>query len=259
MLEESLTALAELTPVKNNRPSPRCCTPHTPVITTTTSIRDYVVMVDKPQSSALLTQELPRRTRPQSTSTSAPNANNRATKTKREAEDASDAESDSSELSTSSEEPSSESEDDSLGQDEDSDAEVTTLPQPPNAEARKNLYKNSVPRSSSLGDRLKEFLPQLAAANAELERDRAAGRLAEKSLEQVDENGQYIEMNLGLGVLEEKDPNKMDQDSESSDDSEDEMETDATGAENKEQDVLGKLMGTKTSKSGAGIQEVPET
>ncbi|KAK7530829.1 uncharacterized protein J3D65DRAFT_687449 [Phyllosticta citribraziliensis] len=216
-------------------------------------------MADNRPSSDPLTHELPRRTRPQSTSTSAPNASNPATETKRKPEDASDAESDSSALSTSSEEPSSDSEDDSLSQDEDSEADVPTLPQPPNAEARKNLYKKAMPRTSLLGNRLKEFLPQLAAANEELERDRAAGKLAEKSLDQVDESGQYIEMDLGLGVLEEKDPNKMDQDSESSDDAEDEMEADAGAAEDQERDVLGKLMGKKRTKSGAGIQEVPET
>ncbi|KAK8189348.1 hypothetical protein HDK77DRAFT_271593 [Phyllosticta capitalensis] len=219
-------------------------------------------MADKPTPSSGPAKELPQRTRAHATMTATPNVKNLTSKTdKLKVDNASDAESDSSELSTSSEEPSSESDDES--QAEDSEVEVSALPKPPNAEARKKLYQKSLKKESSLSDRLKAFLPQLAAANEELERDREAGRLGDKSLEQVDENGQYIEMNLGLGVLEEKDPNKMNDSDDESDDgddeSEDKMDTGAKSAENKEQDVLGKLMGKKKNKSGAGIQEVSET
>ena len=55
---------------------------------------------------------------------------------------------------------------------------------------------------------------------------------------------------LGLGVLEEKDPNAGDSsDSESDEDIED---------GEKEMDVLGKLMGRESKKEGAVIQEVED-
>lgn len=41
-------------------------------------------------------------------------------------------------------------------------------------------------------------------ANEELEREKAEGRLEERDIETLDDEGSYIEMNLGLGVLEEK-------------------------------------------------------
>jgi len=56
--------------------------------------------------------------------------------------------------------------------------------------------------TSDLHQRLSTFLPDLAAANQELDVERAAGRLGERNIEAVDDE-EYIEMNLGLGVLEE--------------------------------------------------------
>ncbi|OJD31174.1 uncharacterized protein BKCO1_5100047 [Diplodia corticola] len=164
---------------------------------------------------------------------------------------ASDAESDSSVVSTSSEEPSSESDDDSEGEDTPMDTEeIISLPLPPNADARRRIYQRRASPSSALSERLKAFLPQLAAANDELERDRAAGKLP--AMENVGEGDEsYIELNLGLGILKERDPNKMDSDSESDEDADDEMDT---GED--EGDVLAKLMGKKKTKAGAGVQEV---
>ena len=53
--------------------------------------------------------------------------------------------------------------------------------------------------------RLGAFLPQLRAANAELDSSIAAGQISDKCIENVgSDEEQYIEMNLGLGVLEEK-------------------------------------------------------
>lgn len=183
-------------------------------------------------------------------------------------DEAKDSDSDSSVLSSSSEEPSSDEDSDDEASENEQDnmetEEITTLPLPPDAQARKKIYQQKAPPKSALSDRLKEFLPQLAAANESLERDRAAGKLAALSLENVDENAEnYIEMNLGLGVLKERDPNKTESDSESDsgEESGDEMETDTDGQkeqEAKEQDVLAKLMGQKKSKSGAVIQEVTD-
>lgn len=207
------------------------------------------------------TTALPSRTRRRSTPATSilPNGNSTAQhdQTMAEASNAdSDSDSDSSVVSSSSEEPSSDS-------DQDSEAdEITALPLPPDPEARRRIYQRQAPPTSTLSERLKTFLPQLAAANEELERDRAAGKLAEKSLENVREDeGHYIEMNLGLGVLKERDPNKMDSGSESEDEQDDEMDITAGGQDEhkaKEQDVLGKLMGKRQSKAAAGIQEVSE-
>ncbi|KAK0664394.1 Uncharacterized protein DIS24_g835 [Lasiodiplodia hormozganensis] len=175
-------------------------------------------------------------------------------------DEASDAE--SSVVSTSSEEPSSESDEDSEDDEEDTPMgtdEITSLPLPPDAETRRRIYQRQAPPASSLSERLKAFLPQLAAANVELEKDRAAGKLAQMSLENVGEDDEhYIEMNLGLGVLKEKDPNKMDSDSEMEEDSDDEMDTGADDQTTREENILGKLMGKKKTKAGPGIQEVPD-
>ncbi|KAE8149401.1 hypothetical protein BDV25DRAFT_130401 [Aspergillus avenaceus] len=54
--------------------------------------------------------------------------------------------------------------------------------------------------------RLSAFLPQIKNANEELQREIDAGRAKDLRLDEVDDqdDSQYIEMNLGLGVLEEK-------------------------------------------------------
>lgn len=57
--------------------------------------------------------------------------------------------------------------------------------------------------TSDLHHRLSTFLPNLAAANDELEVERAAGTLGDRNIESVN-SGNYIEMNLGLGVLQAK-------------------------------------------------------
>ncbi|KAL4934684.1 NOPCHAP1/New4 family protein [Aspergillus undulatus] len=67
----------------------------------------------------------------------------------------------------------------------------------------------------SLLSKLSAFLPQMKSANEDLQREIEAGRGRELRLDnEVDEDedggegkgGRYIEMNLGLGVLEEKRP-----------------------------------------------------
>lgn len=64
-------------------------------------------------------------------------------------------------------------------------------------------------RDSPIASMLPEFLARMESANQELEAERVAGTLANRRIE-IDENqngsegGQFIEMNLGLGVLEER-------------------------------------------------------
>ncbi|PGH33115.1 hypothetical protein GX50_04099 [[Emmonsia] crescens] len=60
---------------------------------------------------------------------------------------------------------------------------------------------------STLRNRLTSFLPELRAANEDLEKEIAAGNVAGVELdhsEDAEVDGEYIEMNLGLGVLEEQ-------------------------------------------------------
>ncbi|EAT82306.1 hypothetical protein HBH56_108460 [Parastagonospora nodorum] len=165
-----------------------------------------------------------------------------------------------SELSESSEEPSS----DSSSEDEDdedaaSDAElhehkgnngVVNLRAGQGKKPTMKLNKEEL--GPDIRDFLKDFLPQLKAANDELEAQRKAGTLKSREIDMTDaeEADQYIEMDLGLGVLEEKGPNA---DDDSASDSDEEMGDDVT-----EKDVLGKLMGRPGTKEGVVIQEVQD-
>ncbi|KAF1944032.1 hypothetical protein EJ02DRAFT_114980 [Clathrospora elynae] len=159
-----------------------------------------------------------------------------------------------SELSESSDEPSS----DESSSDEEDDDDVDTEMEDQSAEEdgvvnlRANRGKKPVMK---LGDEdlgpdirgfLKDFLPQLKAANEELEVQRKAGTL--RGLEDADEEegAPYIEMDLGLGVLEAKDPN-ADSDLDSASD------TESGGTE---RDVLGKLMGREKTMDAACIEVV---
>jgi hypothetical protein len=105
----------------------------------------------------------------------------------------------------------------------------------------------------------------MAAANAELEKLAQEGGLEGKRLEDVGEGDEYVEMELGLGVMEEKkegedssDDSSDESSEDSSDDSEDDDEDDREKTkEQKEKDILGRLMGHKQGREkAAGIQEV---
>ncbi|CUS09722.1 unnamed protein product [Tuber aestivum] len=59
--------------------------------------------------------------------------------------------------------------------------------------------------SSDLMSRLNSFLPAMEAANKNLQVEIEDGTAGKRNIEVLDEEGEgYIEMNLGLGVLEEK-------------------------------------------------------
>jgi hypothetical protein len=107
--------------------------------------------------------------------------------------------------------------------------------------------------NSLLMNKLPGFLAQMDAANRELEAEKEAGTIAERRLEIDDdeEEGekaeQYIEMNLGLGVLEEKTSDS---------------ETSSEGESSDDEDVMDKLMGAEKDskdegeKKKIGIEEV---
>ncbi|RMZ71199.1 Cysteine ase [Pyrenophora seminiperda CCB06] len=164
-----------------------------------------------------------------------------------------------SELSESSEEPSSD--ESSSEEEDDDDDEDTEMEESEGQNGVVNLRANRGKKPvMKLGDEdlgpdirdfLKHFLPQLKAANDELEAQKKAGTLQSLDAGPESEGEPYIEMNLGLGVLEEKDPNAS-SDSDSASDTED-------GSE--EKDVLGKLMGREKKKKQhpAAIEVVQET
>lgn len=74
--------------------------------------------------------------------------------------------------------------------------------------------------------------------------EKAEGRLGERDIEKVEEEGErYIEMELGLGVLEQREEAVEEEESKQAD-------------EGREGDVLGKLMGKKGRGKGRGKRKV---
>ncbi|KAI5294298.1 hypothetical protein KEM55_006677 [Ascosphaera atra] len=149
-------------------------------------------------------------------------------------------------------------------QEEGGEAEENTMP---TLSARRKPEIRRL-QTSSLRDRLKEFLPAFKAANEELEgkegKEALRVELEDDDEEDEDEDEgeakqrQYIEMNLGLGVLKEKqaDDDSSSTSSEESDDDEniepanDEQtqgQTDGQAASKQQQkNVMEKLMGKKS-------------
>ncbi|EKV06778.1 hypothetical protein Pdw03_3766 [Penicillium digitatum] len=113
---------------------------------------------------------------------------------------------------------------------------------------------------SELLSRLNAFLPKMKNANEDLQRQIEAGEAEDLVLDNADETGeQYIEMNLGLGVLEER----RDGDSASDEETDDEESCDVTGAgktpqEVNNSDIIGKLMGGKSKKANMDKPSIEE-
>ncbi|KAL9086468.1 MAG: hypothetical protein Q9165_007084 [Trypethelium subeluteriae] len=106
----------------------------------------------------------------------------------------------------------------------------------------------------NLRERLDKFLPRMALANEEIEEQRRHGLLDGQGLENVDDDEDecYIEMDLGLGVLEHKDQGMSDDSSSSSSssDSEDELK------QSSKKNILAKLMGYPREQEKVGIEEM---
>ncbi|OAL46740.1 hypothetical protein IQ07DRAFT_590274 [Pyrenochaeta sp. DS3sAY3a] len=155
-----------------------------------------------------------------------------------------------SELSQSSEEPSdiSSSEDDSDHDDTEADMAHVGTGDVINVRANRGEKPTMKLDKDEFGPDirtfLKDFLPKLKAANEELEVQKQTGTLKTLDATDAKDGEPYIEMNLGLGVLEEKDSN-------AGDSSDSEGDTEDTG---KEKDVLGKLMGQKRNGEPVNIE-----
>ncbi|KAJ4290461.1 hypothetical protein N0V90_010678 [Kalmusia sp. IMI 367209] len=181
--------------------------------------------------------------------------------------EASEVESDaSSEVSESSDEPSDESseeedDDDSELEEDENEDEDEHAQQSGEEVVNLRANRGNKPKFKIADDVedirpfLKDFLPKLKAANEELEAQKKAGRIQSSEVageENEDNEEQYIEMNLGLGVLEEKDDNM---DGREASDSESESKD---GDQSNEKDILGKLMGRDKLEERVGIQEVSD-
>ncbi|KAF2438580.1 hypothetical protein P171DRAFT_163843 [Karstenula rhodostoma CBS 690.94] len=168
-------------------------------------------------------------------------------------------------VSESSEEPSDESSEDSSEAEDDEQEDEMDEDVQLGAEDVVNLRANrgkrpdfKLPGDEKLEDIrpfLKDFLPKLKAANEELEAQKATGTLQTSEIigeEEADVEEQYIELNLGLGVLEERD-----------DDADAAADNESGGGDaeqrDQEKDVLGKLMGREKPTEPVGIQEVTDT
>ncbi|KAI9372731.1 hypothetical protein BJX61DRAFT_506056 [Aspergillus egyptiacus] len=127
----------------------------------------------------------------------------------------------------------------------------------PSLPARQKPNIRRINQQPSLLSKLSAFLPQIKSANEDLERDLAAGRVKQIQVDNEDEDdhgdGRYIEMNLGLGVLEEKSSNDERSSGEGN-----AGKSEAHGSSG-ESNVLDKLMGKETPSSGKpSIQELGE-
>ncbi|KAG5294730.1 hypothetical protein I7I48_11382 [Histoplasma ohiense] len=139
---------------------------------------------------------------------------------------------------------------------------ISVPPRPP-------LFKPTIRRlnGSTLRSRLASFLPELRAANEVLEKKMATENVAGVELDCSDDrevDGQYIEMNLGLGVLEEQ-GNDADSDADTYNETtisydEDESTQSASIPHPKPQQntsVMNVLMGNKPENQRPTIEEVP--
>jgi len=147
---------------------------------------------------------------------------------------------------SSSDDSSATSDSDASTSDEDSDEEEIATVKPG---SKPNFSARVASGAPSLEDRLKSFLPQLAEANSKLQQ----GGENEFSMEVVREDEPHIEMDLGLGVLEETNGKEGEEDSE--DEDREDGEAGSPERKRKEKDVMGKLMGKKENQT-AGIEEV---
>nr|POF13718.1 hypothetical protein CFP56_02741 [Quercus suber] len=159
-------------------------------------------------------------------------------------------------VSSSSSEESSvlDSEDDDEDEAEDGEEEIVTIGGP----RKPRIARDGVlDGAHDLQARISALLPRLAAANQDLESLGPGGA----SMEEVREGEQHIEMDLGLGVLEEKQQGDSSSESEEDDEDDDVEAGDGSSGPRKEiardSDVLDKLMGVKGSTaSKPGIQEL---
>ncbi|KAG8631648.1 hypothetical protein KVT40_000788 [Elsinoe batatas] len=119
------------------------------------------------------------------------------------------------------------------------------------------VISQTLNKGKLISARLDSLLHDFKASNAELDELKKQGRLDEVAIDKVDEGEAYIEMNLGLGVLEEQ---RGDVTSDEEDEDEDTSEAAGKNLEGpKETYFLEKLMDVSGTKRKAMVQAVDDT
>lgn len=141
----------------------------------------------------------------------------------------------------------------------EAEEEVVTIGGPKKPTISSSTFSDET--AKDLRTRLQTLLPQLAQGHDLLVN---GGNI--RSMENVEEDEQHIEMDLGLGVLEEKASDETSSASDDSSDIEDEEKYDedlpvSSGATKRSQngrdaDVMGDLLGKKTGKRKVGIEDL---
>ena len=162
-------------------------------------------------------------------------------------------------ITSSSSESEGDEDSDSSEMEDDSDNEVVTV----RGTKRPAIGSSNVlTQARSLQSRLAAFIPKLQQANCEL--DDEGG---DPNMENVDEEDQHIEMNLGLGVLEEQ---RDDDDSEEDEEEEEEDFVDGNEVNgqsssqrtdqksSRERDAMQRLLGLHKPREKAGIEVVDD-
>jgi hypothetical protein len=140
----------------------------------------------------------------------------------------------------------------------ESDDLIITIGGPTKPEISSSLFSDG---AEDLRARLSTLLPELAEANKMLKDGPNV-----YSMEDVEEDEQHIEMDLGLGVLEEKRDESSSSLSEDSSDFEDELEgngdvpassrSETRTKESKASDVMSDLLGQQNLRQKAGIEDL---
>lgn len=133
---------------------------------------------------------------------------------------------------------------------EDGEEEIVTLGGPKKPAMRQRDWSGG---AQDLRSRLEDLLPRLAASNEMLESEEGVGG----SMEDVEEGQQHIEMNLGLGVLEEQNEDSEKSIKESSDKHENDV-TDQQRSEDGDPNAMNELLGRSHTKAKAGIESLDD-
>lgn len=149
----------------------------------------------------------------------------------------------------------------SVSSDSDSDAsdqeeDITVIGGPKKPDIRR---MRDIDGSDDLKTRLAALLPQLEEANSLLKSD-----AAKYSMENVEDGEQHIEMNLGLGVLEQQREDDESSGSDDSESSEEDLASDlpvSSGAlkeplQDKETRYMDRLTGVRPDAKHASIEEI---
>lgn len=141
----------------------------------------------------------------------------------------------------------------------ESDEDIVTIGGPKKPTISSSLFSDDA--AEDIRSRLRTLLPQMAQAN-----DLLTSEGPVQNMEDVEDDEQHIEMNLGLGVLEEQPENDTSNSSDGSSDAgeepEDREDLPASSCaaqrakDGKASDVMSKLMGQRADQRKVGIEDL---